>query len=196
MCRRVPATGVDARHRVTVDVDLDSLYLLVTDAILRADVLADLNLANAPSTHLEVSVLEARIAEELPADDAEGGIARRGAVRAAVAAGDLVRARALVELYSSDAIAPARLREELRLLLEAEPMPQCIPEKGVTMAGKGELYQRHDKKWAFRVKASNGEVVATDGGQGYEAKESAKSALEKLMRGDYNGPVEEVWIGV
>jgi len=34
------------------------------------------------------------------------------------------------------------------------------------MAGKGELYQRSDKKWAFRVKASNGETVATDGGQG------------------------------
>jgi len=60
------------------------------------------------------------------------------------------------------------------------------------MAGKGEVYQRSDKKWAFRVKASNGETVATDGGQGYEAKASAKSTLEKLMRGDYNGSIEEV----
>ena len=60
------------------------------------------------------------------------------------------------------------------------------------MAGKGELYQRNDKKWAFRVKASNGEVVATDGGQGYEAKASATSTLEKLMRGDYDGPNEDV----
>jgi len=59
------------------------------------------------------------------------------------------------------------------------------------MAGKGELYQRSDKKWAFRVKASNGEIVATDGSQGYEAKASAKSTLEKLMRGDYNGPIED-----
>ena len=59
------------------------------------------------------------------------------------------------------------------------------------MAGKGELYQRTDKKWAFRVKASNGEAVATDGGQGYESKASAKSTLEKLMRGDYDGPIED-----
>jgi len=59
------------------------------------------------------------------------------------------------------------------------------------MAGKGELYQRSDKKWAFRVKASNGEVVATDGGQGYEAKASAKATLEKLMRGDYDGTIED-----
>jgi len=59
------------------------------------------------------------------------------------------------------------------------------------MAGKGELYQRSDKKWAFRVKASNGEVVATDGGQGYEAKAAAKATLEKLMRGDYDGTIED-----
>lgn len=31
-----------------------------------------------------------------------------------------------------------------------------------------ELYRRKDKKWAWRRKdAHNGEVVATDGGQGY-----------------------------
>lgn len=60
------------------------------------------------------------------------------------------------------------------------------------MAGKGEVYQRNDKKWAFRVKASNGEIVATDGSQGYSEKASAKDTLEKLMRGDYNGPITEV----
>jgi uncharacterized protein YegP (UPF0339 family) len=60
------------------------------------------------------------------------------------------------------------------------------------MAGKGEIYKRKDGKWAFRVKASNGEVVASDGGQGYEAKTSAQSTLEKLLRGEYDGPVVEV----
>ena len=29
------------------------------------------------------------------------------------------------------------------------------------MAGKGEIYKRSDGKWAFRVKAGNGEIVAT-----------------------------------
>jgi uncharacterized protein YegP (UPF0339 family) len=58
------------------------------------------------------------------------------------------------------------------------------------MAGKGELYKRNDDKWAFRVKASNGEIVATDGGQGYSAKADAKATLEKLMRGDYDGPID------
>jgi uncharacterized protein YegP (UPF0339 family) len=58
------------------------------------------------------------------------------------------------------------------------------------MAGKGEVYKRNDDRWAFRVKASNGEIVATDGGQGYSAKADARSTLEKLMRGDYDGPVD------
>jgi len=60
------------------------------------------------------------------------------------------------------------------------------------MASKGEIYERKDGKWAFRVKAANGEVVATDGGQGYSSKAGAKSTLEKLLRGDYDGPIEEV----
>jgi uncharacterized protein YegP (UPF0339 family) len=58
------------------------------------------------------------------------------------------------------------------------------------MAGKGEIYKRTDDKWGFRVKASNGQVVATDGGQGYSAKSDAKSTLEKLMGGDYDGPID------
>ena len=34
--------------------------------------------------------------------------------------------------------------------------------RGSQMAGSGEVYKRADGKFAFRVKASNGEVVATD----------------------------------
>ena len=54
------------------------------------------------------------------------------------------------------------------------------------MAGKGELYTRKDGKWAFRVLASNGQCVATDGSQGYESKASAKSTLTRLLAGSYN----------
>ncbi len=55
------------------------------------------------------------------------------------------------------------------------------------MAGSGEYYKRKDGKWAFRVKASNGQVVATDGGQGYSSKAAAMSTLTKLLAGEYNG---------
>ncbi len=54
------------------------------------------------------------------------------------------------------------------------------------MAGSGELYQRKDGKWAFRVKAANGQCVATDGSQGYSSKASAKSTLTKLLSGGYD----------
>ena len=54
------------------------------------------------------------------------------------------------------------------------------------MAGKGETYARSDGKFAFRLKAGNGETVATDGGQGYEARADAKATLTKLMAGTYD----------
>jgi uncharacterized protein YegP (UPF0339 family) len=59
------------------------------------------------------------------------------------------------------------------------------------MSGTGELYKRKDGKFSFRVKASNGQIVATDGGQGYSSKSAARSTLENLMKGDYNGPVTD-----
>ena len=60
------------------------------------------------------------------------------------------------------------------------------------MAGSGELFKGSDGKWAFRVKASNGRVVATDGGPpGYKSKSEARSVLSKLLKGDYNGPIRE-----
>jgi len=60
------------------------------------------------------------------------------------------------------------------------------------MAGSGELYKGTDGKWAFRVKASNGKVVATDGGPpGYKSKSGARAVLQKLLDGDYDGPIRE-----
>jgi uncharacterized protein YegP (UPF0339 family) len=60
------------------------------------------------------------------------------------------------------------------------------------MAGSGELYRRTDAKWAWRIKARNGQVVATDGGQGYETKTHARTTLEKVISGHYNGPIKEL----
>ena len=61
------------------------------------------------------------------------------------------------------------------------------------MAGSGELAKGSDGKWGFRVKASNGKVVATDGGPpGYETKSQARTILTKLLKGDYNGPVHDM----
>jgi uncharacterized protein YegP (UPF0339 family) len=60
------------------------------------------------------------------------------------------------------------------------------------MAGSGELYRRTDGRWAWRIRAANGQVVATDGGQGYESKTDARSTLEKVISGHYQGLVKEL----
>ncbi len=44
-----------------------------------------------------------------------------------------------------------------------------------------------DGKYGFRVKASNGQVVATDGGRGYSEKANARETLTKLFAVDYKG---------
>jgi parallel beta-helix repeat protein len=59
------------------------------------------------------------------------------------------------------------------------------------MAGIGEIFKADNGKWSFRVKASNGTVVAVDDGPGYSGKSQARATLQKLLRGDYNGPIRE-----
>ena len=60
------------------------------------------------------------------------------------------------------------------------------------MPGVGELLIRTDGKWGFRIKASDGGIVADDGGRTYQSKEEARATLERVMRGEFNGPIEVV----
>lgn len=48
------------------------------------------------------------------------------------------------------------------------------------MAGKFEVYEDKGGKWRFRLKASNGEVIATS--QGYSSKASAKNGVDSVRR--------------
>lgn len=97
-------------------MQLDDLNSAVTEAIFEAEALDDGESA-APAAYHRLSVLEERIAAQLPAGGFEGAVARRGAVRAAVAAGDLDRAHELVRRYSEDPEASDDLRLELVDLL-------------------------------------------------------------------------------
>lgn len=49
---------------------------------------------------------------------------------------------------------------------------------------KLEIYRREDGKWAWRVRAGNGEIVATDGGQGYEKFADAQGMALKVTDPD------------
>jgi uncharacterized protein YegP (UPF0339 family) len=46
---------------------------------------------------------------------------------------------------------------------------------------RGELYRRKDGRWAWRVRAGNGRIVAADGQQGYERRLDAVNMFEALF---------------
>lgn len=47
------------------------------------------------------------------------------------------------------------------------------------------VYQRSDRKWAWNLK-SNGNIIATDGGQGYENESDARTMADKVVGGQYS----------
>lgn len=47
------------------------------------------------------------------------------------------------------------------------------------------LFTRGDGKWAWRLEADNGRVIATDGGQGYENEGDARSMADRIVGGEF-----------
>lgn len=58
------------------------------------------------------------------------------------------------------------------------------------MAGKFEVYEDKAGKFRFRLKAGNGEVVAT--GEAYETKSAAKKGCESVQRAADGADIVEV----
>ena len=58
------------------------------------------------------------------------------------------------------------------------------------MAGKFEVYEDRSGKYRFRLKASNGEVVAQ--GEAYESKASAKAGCDAVQRAAAGAAVVDV----
>lgn len=48
-----------------------------------------------------------------------------------------------------------------------------------------EIYQRADKRWAWRLRAGNGAIIATDGGQGYENRADCARVARAVVDGLY-----------
>ncbi len=46
------------------------------------------------------------------------------------------------------------------------------------------IYRRADGKWAWNLKV-NGRIVATDGSQGYENENDARSMAERIINGEF-----------
>lgn len=47
------------------------------------------------------------------------------------------------------------------------------------------LYTRADGKWAWRLLADNGQIIATDGGQGYNNESDARSMADRIIGGEF-----------
>ncbi len=95
---------------------LDELNMLVSEAIHAAENDMHEMSGHQRAAYRRVSEIEAEIAELIPVDLLEGAVARMGAVRAAVNAGDMARASELVEKYVAAGISDT-LKNALRALL-------------------------------------------------------------------------------
>ncbi len=58
------------------------------------------------------------------------------------------------------------------------------------MAAKFEIYQDKAKKYRFRLKAGNGQVIAT--GEGYESKSACVNGIESIKKNAADAPIVEV----
>lgn len=47
------------------------------------------------------------------------------------------------------------------------------------------LFKRSDGKWAWNLKADNGEIIATDGGQGYDNEADARNMADRIIGGEF-----------
>jgi uncharacterized protein YegP (UPF0339 family) len=58
-------------------------------------------------------------------------------------------------------------------------------EMSETNKAKRVLFQRADCKWAWRLIAANGQIVAVDGSQGYENESDARDIADRVIGGDF-----------
>ncbi len=47
------------------------------------------------------------------------------------------------------------------------------------------VVQRKDKKWGWELKSDNGNIIATDGSQGYEREAEAKEMADRIIGGEF-----------
>lgn len=97
----------------------DELDTLVSIAILRAESLEDAGAPTAKDAWYEVMLYEQQLANLTSAEDVPGGIARVGAVRAAVAAGQFEAARILASTYLQEPELPAERKAAIEDVLSA-----------------------------------------------------------------------------
>ncbi|MGK9222265.1 MULTISPECIES: YegP family protein [unclassified Microbacterium] len=54
------------------------------------------------------------------------------------------------------------------------------------------LVQRVDGKWGWRLEADNGQIIATDGSQGYENENDARTMADRVVSGYYSAAEKRI----
>lgn len=55
------------------------------------------------------------------------------------------------------------------------------------------LIERADGKWGWQLIGSNGsDIIATDGGQGYDSEDFARKMADKIIGGSYAGAEKKI----
>lgn len=63
--------------------------------------------------------------------------------------------------------------------------------RGTAMAERV-LYVNAAGKWAWRLTADNGAVIATDGNQGYENESDARSMADRIIGGEFKNAAKMI----
>lgn len=99
---------------ILIGLTEDELDTLVSVAIRRAEVLEALKSPRASDAWAEIMAYEARLAEITRPEEIPGGVARVGAVTAALAAGRRSEASRLATLYLAEAQLPSERRAAIQ----------------------------------------------------------------------------------
>jgi len=105
---------------VLMDLSEDELDTLVSIAIRRAEILAESQAPNANEAWYEVMIYEERLAALTRPEDVPGGIARVGAVTAALAAGRRDKALRLASSYLAEDSLSSERRAAIQRALKEE----------------------------------------------------------------------------
>jgi len=174
---------------------IDELYGKVSLAIFEAERLPDQRSREARDAFAEVSSLEEQIAGRLPVDDFEGMIARRGAVRAAVAAGEMERARRLTERYCAEPHANDGFRRSLNEMLLPKPVADVAAPISVEMSNENKVVVVDEPRNTPKVNEENSRMDHEKLRR--ECLESVKAVLSMLggggvgVRGAYRECLEQ-----
>jgi hypothetical protein len=124
------------------------LDTLVSIAIRRAEVLSDQDSLAAIDAWREVALYERRLAQIAPAADIVGGVARVGAVSAALEAGDRAQAAELASQYLAEPSLPSERRQAIKKALDESK--RVLAKRFPSLAKKGRLAELDDWKVCIR----------------------------------------------